>query len=255
MAGDTGEFGEPPWGGPAPQWPPEERLTHRYNELVWRLMADYKPSYDPGQAENEWRMAPGGENDPYGGPFYTTAIEAQEAAAHHRQQADAAAADLPAAEASLREQTGYVEKLRAELAGSRPWQRHRREQLRGQIAVAEDVLFDRYNDASVLEFLVKWSPERHSAAAWIAGVLGRHERARDAAQDAAARAMGWRPGQPVPGSTSHNQHALEAGRQASTTPGNRTTRVRLPRAATDPSSAIAPVPPAIQPPHGPTAHM
>jgi hypothetical protein len=183
--------------GPALEWTPELRLELRYNELVTQLMADYQPSYSAGAAEDAWRMAPGGDNDPYGGPFYTTAAGADAAAAVELARVEAARAELPGAEAAVAAARRRLEELRAELAGSHPWQRHRRERLRGQIEHADGVLDDRCHEASQLESLVEWSSVRYGDAAWIAGVLGRYERAVHAAEESAARTLGWRPGQPA----------------------------------------------------------
>jgi hypothetical protein len=237
---------------------PEQRLEQRYHELVTDLLADYEPSYSAGAAENEWRMAPGGENDPYSGPFYTTAAEADEAAAIALERADAATALLPAAEDALREQTQYVEKLRAELDGCRPWQRHRREQLRERISEAVDVQEGQNGDVWVLEWQLESSLDHHTAAVWIGGVLRRYERAVHAAQEAAARTMGWRPGQPVPASGLDQPRPLGSGR-AVTASGDRVLGSRPRAAIGDPgrSAAATPLiqPPPQQTPGGPTACM
>jgi hypothetical protein len=195
MAGNADPFGDP-WG-PAPGGTPELRLELRYHELVGRRMTDYQPSYSAGAAEDAWRRAPGGDNDPYGGPFYRTAAEAEAAAAVELARAEAARAELPGAEAALVAAARRLAELRAGLAGSRPWQRHRRERWRGQIERAKDVLDDRYHDMSRLVSLEERSSDRHGDATWIAEVLRRYERALHAAEESAARTLGWRPGQPA----------------------------------------------------------
>jgi hypothetical protein len=235
---------ELPWG-PAPEWTPGERLERRYNELLSGLMADYEPSYSPY------------EDDPYGGPSYGTASVAEEAAAYYLAEAETARAELQAAQIALQEQAGYVAKLHAELDGTRPWRRHRREQLRGRIVASENVLDDRHGNVSRLDSLADLASDHHGDAVWAARELRRYERALNAAEDAAARAMGWRPGLPANASAIGRPHALGPGRRAVVASGKRTYGARVPLVATDPSGPVVTTPPPVRPPQqgGPVAHL
>ena len=243
MTADTDQYGDSPWG-PRREWTAEERLTHRYHQSVGRLMEDYQPSYDPDGAEQEWLTDQRDDYGPYSGPFYRTAARAQEWADYYREEAEAASAALPAAEAALRAAAERLDELRSQLAGTWPWQRHRREQLRAQVSDTKSAAGDLYSDLSRLESTADSSVDRHYDAARIAGVLRRHERARLVARDAVTRTLGWRPGQ-APSSRPQ--------RQPVPMPGGRATVTRArPATAGVPGTAAAPLlmPPPSQAPPG-----
>ncbi len=191
MEGSTYPSGDP-WAGAGPR---EDRQSG-YDRAVDRLMADYQPSYEPGAAEDEWRLAPGGENDPYGGPFYQTAAEAAEAAGRHRADAWAAADGLERAIPLEQAARADLERLRGELRAARPWQRRRRAELREQIADADSRHEERSGDVERFLSVAEFSAGRYDDAAWVAGALRRSERAGRAAGDAVARTLGWQPGLP-----------------------------------------------------------
>jgi hypothetical protein len=173
----------------------EEQLRQGdFNKRVWRLMDGYEPSYSAGAAKLEWQLAPGGEDDPYGGPFYETAAEAQEAAEWHRQACEAAQEALGIAEDAEHSARADLEHLRAELERTRPWQRRHRQALRDQIADAASEVFELGLDVSRFDSQDEYCQRKHLDATWIADVLRRHEHARRAGEEAVARALGWRPG-------------------------------------------------------------
>jgi hypothetical protein len=122
-------------------------LYWRYNDAVYRLMADYQRSYNPDADEQARDLAVWDEVN-YDGPYYRTAQQAQEAIAYHKPQVDAAREALPAAKAAMQAAVEHRDNLRNQLARTRPWQRRKRARLREEVEQAEEVAEDRYYDFS-----------------------------------------------------------------------------------------------------------
>jgi hypothetical protein len=172
-------------------------MERGFRERVGRLLGDYTPSYDPDGAEYEYLMAPGGDNDPYSGPFYRTSAEASEAADIWRSYIGYCHAGIHDYEGRARRAD---ERIDAALAGLEPiasWRRRRHSELLNEIAEARNGLEETAHRTAGYASAAKYAGERIDTAEWIAGALQRAERAHEAAVDAAAQVLGWRPGEPV----------------------------------------------------------
>jgi hypothetical protein len=158
-----------------------------YHRAVGRLLQDYQESYSPDAAEQEWRAAPGGENDPYGGPFYRSVAEAREAADLCRSSAEQAAERAWQAEADARTLAARLDAARASLERASPWRWRQRARLHGQVARTEESLAEVRHDIQGYACSQELELELAEDAEWIAAVLQRHENALRASEAAVSR--------------------------------------------------------------------
>jgi hypothetical protein len=181
----------------SPWWLPDaaELRARDFRERVARLMGGYEASYDADRAGYGYEDDPDelGRYPDYGG-----SVQAVEAASQYRAAAASASAALEAVEAREPALIEQLSEARAALERAWPWQWRRRTELRTLIADTEEDLWALAGEAEGYAFTVISNEQSCTDAEWAVAMLSRREHAETAAGDAVARALGWRPGDPLP---------------------------------------------------------
>lgn len=161
---------------------PPERLEGRYWEAITRYLEDYRESYDPRDGERAYRSP----------------ARAAEAAARFGADAEAAAEQALRAQRDTRDAASRLDAARTALKETPAWQWRVRARLRAEVALEDQRRTASLRDLDQHSAMMELSLRGFRRAERIAAVLRRSDRAHLAAAIAAGRALGWRPGTPVP---------------------------------------------------------
>lgn len=151
----------------------------RYWQAVTRYLEDYRESQEDR-------------------PAYRSPAQAAEAAARFQADAEAAAGQALRAQQDTRTAARRADTARTTLDATPAWQWRVRARLRAEADREDQRRTEALRHLDEYSASMEFSLRRSRHARQIAAALRRSDRAHLAAADAAGRALGWRPGSPLP---------------------------------------------------------
>jgi hypothetical protein len=172
-------------------WAEEGRLETRYWRAVTLYLADYQVSYRARAAGTANGSGQGAE------PVYRSPVQASEAASRFRADAAAASGTALSAQRDALSAFSRINKAQTALLRAPRWRWRTRNRLRADAARERQHLAAAQRVFGEQSASMDLSLRESQRAGQIAVALRRDDRAHLAAAEAAGRALGWCPGQPV----------------------------------------------------------